>query len=70
MDLTAIVHRLNLKPLVRIQQGQFVGYLDGSAYRLGSIQMGLACALRALRSICAKDRLALGVGREKEMRAV
>jgi hypothetical protein len=70
LDLAAIVQRLNLKPVLRIQQGEFVGYLDGSAYRLGSTQMGLASALRALRSICAEDRLALGVGREKEMRAV
>ena len=70
LDLVAIVRRLNLKPVLRIEQGEFVGYLDGSAYRLGQTQMGLVCALRALRSICAEDRLALGAGREKEMRAV
>jgi hypothetical protein len=69
LDLAAIVRRLNLKPVMRIEQGEFVGYLDGSAYRLGRTQMGLAAALRALRSICAEDRLALGVEREKEMRA-
>lgn len=62
LDLVAIVQRLNLKPVVRIQQGEFVAYLDGSVYRLGNIQIGLAPALRAVRSICAEDRLALKVG--------
>jgi hypothetical protein len=66
LDLAAIVQRLNLKPAVRIQQGEFVGYVAGTAYRLGSTQMGLASALRALRRICAEDRLALTVGDENE----
>lgn len=61
LNLVAIVQRLNLKPIVRIQQGEFVAYLDGSIYRLGKIQMGLASALRAVRNICAEDRLALNV---------
>jgi len=66
LDLVAIVQRLNLKPVVRIEHGQFVAYLDGSAYMLGRTQMGLAFALRALRSICSEDRLALKVGDENE----
>lgn len=70
LDLAAIVWRLNLKPVMRIEQGEFVAYLEGSAYRLGRTQMGLAAAVRAVRSICAEDRLGLGVGREKEMRTV
>jgi hypothetical protein len=65
LDLVAIVQRLNLKPVLRIQQGEFVAYLDGSAYILGKTQMGLVSALRAIRSICAEDRLALKIDENK-----
>lgn len=59
LDLVAIVRRLNLKPLVRVQQGEFVAYLEGNIFKLGKLQNGLASALRVVRSICAEDRLAL-----------
>jgi hypothetical protein len=57
LDLPAIVRRLNLKPILRIEQGWFVAYLDGNTYVLGTTKLGLASAMRALRSICAEDRL-------------
>jgi len=70
LDLVAIVQRLNLKPVLRIQQGEFVAYLDGSAYILGKTQMGLVSALRAIRSICAEDRLALKIDESKCSRMI
>jgi len=61
LDLVAIVQRLNLKPVVRIRQGEFVAYLEGFQYRLGKVESGIACALRALRGVCGENRLALEV---------
>jgi len=60
LDLAAIVRRLNLKPMVRIQNGEFVAHLEGFEYRLGKARGGIASALRNLRSVCS-DRLALDV---------
>jgi len=59
LDLAAIVRRLNLKPIVRIQNGEFVAYLEGCQYRLGKAAGGIAAALRNLRNVCGEDRLAL-----------
>lgn len=66
LDLAAIVRRLNLKPTVRIQDGEFIAQLEGCQYRLGNAASGIACAVRALRSVCGEDRLALGVGQREE----
>jgi hypothetical protein len=57
------VRRLNLKPMVRIQNGEFVAHLEGCQYRLGKAECGIDSALRVLRSVCGEDRLALEVGR-------
>ena len=54
-----IVRRLNLKPIVRIQNGEFVAHLEGCRYRLGETPGGIASALGTLRSVCGADRLAL-----------
>jgi len=59
LDLAAIVQRLNLKPMVRIQNGEFVAYLEGGQYRLGTSNIGVASALRNLRRVCGENRLAL-----------
>ena len=61
LDLAAIVRRLNLKPTVRIQNGEFVAHLEGRQYRLGKATIGIAPALRNLRNVCGEDRLALEV---------
>ena len=63
LDLAAIVQRLNLKPTVRIQNGEFVAHLEGCQYRLGKAAGGIAAALRNLRNVCGQDRLALEVDR-------
>jgi hypothetical protein len=63
LDLAAIVRRLNLKPVIRIEHGQFVAYIEDCQYQLGATERGIASAVRALRGLCAADRLALAVGR-------
>ena len=63
LDLAAIVRRLNLKPMVRIQNGEFVAYLEGCQYRLGKAAGGIAVALRTFRNVCGEDRLALKADR-------
>ena len=59
LDLAAIVRRLNLKPLMRIQDGDFVAHLEGCQYQVGKVESGVASALRNLRRLCRGDRLAL-----------
>jgi hypothetical protein len=54
---------LNMRPTVRIQNGEFVAYLEGCQYRLGRTQTGIASALRSLRIVCGEHRLALEVAR-------
>jgi hypothetical protein len=61
LDLAAIVRRLNLKPIVRLQNGEFVAHLEGGQYRLEKSKAGIASALRNLRKICGEDRLALEI---------
>jgi len=63
LDLAAIVQRLNRKPVVRIQNGEFVAHLEGCQYRLGETACGIAAAIRSLRNLCGEDRLALEVDR-------
>ena len=62
IDLVATVRRLNLKPTVRIRNGEFVAHLEGCEYRLGKLEVGIARALGNLRAVYAEDRLALPVG--------
>ena len=61
LDLASIVRRLNLKPVVRIQNREFIAHLEGCQYRLGKTERGIASALRTLRNVCGEDRLALDV---------
>jgi len=63
LDLAAIVRRLNVKPVIRVCEGEFVAYLEGSQYRLGKAASGIIPALRNLRDACGGDRLALKVSR-------
>jgi len=59
LDLAAIVRRLNLRPMVRIQDGEFVAHLEGCQYKLGKSKSGIIAALRNLRRVCGEDRLSL-----------
>jgi hypothetical protein len=67
LDLAAIVRRLNLKPIVRIENGEFVAHLEGCQYRLGKAEGGILLALRSLRRVCETDRLALEVAKEGKL---
>ena len=58
LDISEIVRRLNLKPMVRIEAGVFVAHLEGQQYPLGKISNGIAPAIRNLRKACGENRLA------------
>ena len=58
LDIPALVRRLNVKPIVRIEAGMFVAHLEGQQYTLGKISNGIAPALRTLRNTCGENRLA------------
>jgi hypothetical protein len=60
LDIRAIVSRLSLKPTVRLEAGWFVAYLEGERYVLGKISDGFPPALRRMREVCGRERLAVG----------
>ena len=60
LNIRAIVSRLNLKPLVRLEAGSFVAHLEGERYVLGKISNGFPPALRRMREVCGRERMAVG----------
>lgn len=57
LDIPAIVRRLNAKPVIRVEAGAFVGYLEDQEYPLGPIGEGIGSAVRKVIRLCAEDRL-------------
>lgn len=57
LDIRAIVRRLNLKPVIRIESGAFVGYLGNQRYVLGETNTGVKTAIRKMVRICADDHM-------------
>jgi len=57
LDIPAVVRRLNLKPVIRIESGSFVGYLDDRQYVLGTTNTGVQTAVRKMVTICGEDRI-------------
>lgn len=57
LNIPAIVRRLNTKPVIRIEAGAFVGYLDGQRYQLGPTRAGILPAVRRMIKLSAEDRL-------------
>jgi hypothetical protein len=60
LDIGALVRRLTLKPVVRLEAGCFVAHLEGEHYILGKIRNGLAPAIRRMREVCGRERMAAG----------
>jgi hypothetical protein len=60
LDIRAIVSRLNLKPMVRLEAGCFVAHLEGERYVLGKICSGFPPALRRMQEVCGRERMAVG----------
>ena len=58
LDIPAIIRRLNLKPVIRIQSGVFVAHLEGNEYALGKTEAGIQPAVRKMVQLCREDRLA------------
>jgi len=57
LDIPALVRRLNLKPVIRVESGAFVGYLEDRQYVLGKTQAGVEFAVRKMVRICGEDRV-------------
>jgi hypothetical protein len=57
LNIPEIVRRLNTKPVIRIEAGAFVGYLESQQYRLGPTKEGLGPAVRKMVRLAAEDRL-------------
>lgn len=56
VDIAAIVRRFNTKPVIRVEAGAFVGYLEQRQYRLGPAAEGILTAVRKMVRLCAEDR--------------
>lgn len=57
LDIPAIVGRLNLRPVIRIESGAFIGYLEDRQYVLGQTNVGVTNAVRRMVRICSEDRM-------------
>jgi hypothetical protein len=57
LDIPSLVRRLNLRPVIRIESGAFVGYLEDRQYLLGKTQAGVEFAVRKMVRICGEDRV-------------
>jgi hypothetical protein len=57
LDVTAIVRRLNEKPVIRVQAGNYVGYLEDQQFHLGTITEGITPAVRKMIRLCREDRM-------------
>ena len=42
LDISEIVRRLSRKPLIRVEAGMFVGYIEDEQYVLGSVGNGIS----------------------------
>src|ERR1700719_1407848 len=58
LDIPEIVRRLNLKPVIKVESGMFVGYLEDQQYVLGKTNAGISSAVRKMARLCGEDRLA------------
>jgi len=56
LNIPAIVLRLNTKPVIRIEAGAFVGYLENQQYWLGPTRDGILPATRKMIRLSAEDR--------------
>jgi hypothetical protein len=57
LDILKIVARLNTKPVIRIEGGNFVGYLENQQYPLGPTREGISPAVRKMIRFSSEDRL-------------
>jgi hypothetical protein len=48
LDIPAIVRRLSSKPIIRVEAGMFVGYIDNEQYVLGDIAHGIGPAVQRM----------------------
>jgi hypothetical protein len=48
LDIPAIVRRLSAKPVIRVEDGAFVGYLNDQQFVLGFVQDGVAPAVKKM----------------------
>ena len=56
VDVPATVRRLNTKPVIRVEAGAFVGYLEQRQYRLGPTKERILPAVSKMVRLCAEDR--------------
>jgi hypothetical protein len=56
LDLPAIVRLLNERPVIRVEEGAFVGYLNGQRFVLGRVQDGIARAVNKMLNLSRECR--------------
>jgi hypothetical protein len=57
LEIPTIVRKLNTKPIIRVEAGEFVGYLETQQYWLGPTGEGILPAVRKMVRLCTEDRL-------------
>lgn len=57
VDISAIVRRLSARPVIRVENGVFIGYLNDEQFALGRIDDGIARAVKKMMNVSQEDRL-------------
>jgi hypothetical protein len=59
LDIPEIVRRLSRKPVIRIEAGAFVGYIDDEPYTLANTGQGIALAVQKIIKLRVEHSLVL-----------
>lgn len=51
LDIPTIVRRLSAKPVIRVEEGAFIGYLNDDQFVLGFVQDGVAPAVKKMIAV-------------------
>ncbi len=57
LDIPDIVRRLSARPVIHVEGGAFVGYLNDQQFVLGFVRDGVAPAVKKMLSVSREDRL-------------
>jgi hypothetical protein len=57
LDIPDIVRRLGARPVIHVESGAFVGYLNDQQFVLGFVRDGVAPAVKKMMTVSREDRL-------------
>jgi hypothetical protein len=56
LDIPELLRRLQAKPVMKVESGQLVAYLDSKEYIVGPVEIGFEEAVRQVKQLWWEDR--------------